>query len=145
MATVQFSELLDAFQFVGAGAPYESSAFVNLDTGAIHCTSSVIELEEKVPQNLETSDRYIEVPHKNNLDLGRNLALSFVEQQLPADYNAAADFFRSRGAYSRFKDLLASRGVLEEWYQFEARATEAALREWCSENGIQLNHASSAT
>lgn len=116
MVTVQFSELLDAFQFVGTGAPYESSAFVNLDTGAIHCTSSVIELEEKVPENLETSDRYIAVPHKNDLDLGRNLALSFVEQQLPADYKAAADFFRSRGAYSRFKDLLA-----------EARCTSRCL------------------
>jgi hypothetical protein len=28
--------------------------------------------------------------------------------------------------------------MLERWYEFEQRATEQALREWCDENGIQL-------
>ncbi|MCI0561830.1 MAG: hypothetical protein MN733_25365 [Nitrososphaera sp.] len=91
----------------------------------------MIKLEEKVPDNLETSDRYIAVPHKNDLNLGRNLALSFVEQELPDDYNTVAGFFRNRGAYRRFKDLLESSGVLEKWYMFEASAMETALREWC--------------
>ncbi|MGH8602631.1 MAG: hypothetical protein ACREXR_07595, partial [Gammaproteobacteria bacterium] len=93
-----------------------------------------------VPDNLETSDRYIAVPHKNDLNLGRKLALSFVEQKLPDDYNTVAGFFRNRGAYSRFKDLLESRGVLEKWYLFEASAMETALREWCQENSVPLSH-----
>lgn len=140
MVTVKYAELLDAFEFVSSGAPFEHSAYICADTGAIYWASSMIELEEKVPDNLETSDRYIAVPHKNDLNLGRNLALSFVEQELPDDYNTVAGFFRNRGAYRRFKDLLESRGVLEKWYMFEASAMETALREWCQENSVPLSH-----
>ena len=140
MITVKYAELLDAFEFVSSGAPFEHSAYICADTGAIYWASSMIELEEKVPDNFETSDRYIAVPHKNDLNLGRNLALSFVEQELPDDYNTVAGFFRNRGAYSRFKDLLESRGELEKWYMFEASAMETALREWCQENGVPLSH-----
>lgn len=140
MVTVKYAELLDAFEFVSSGAPFEHSAYICADTGAIYWASSMIELEEKVPDNLETSDRYIAVPHKNDLNLGRNLALSFVEQELPDDYNTVAGFFRNRGAYSRFKGLLESRGVLEKWYLFEASAMETELREWCQENSVPLSH-----
>ena len=89
------AELLDAFEFVSSGAPFEHSAYICADTGAIYWASSMIDLEEKVPDNLETSDRYIAVPHKNDLNLGRNLALFFVEQELPDDYNTVAGFFRT--------------------------------------------------
>ena len=53
--------------------------------------------------DLETSDRYIAIPHKNDLDLGRNLALRLVEQQLPAYYGRVVGHFRRKGAYTRFK------------------------------------------
>ena len=46
--------------------------------------------------------------------------------------------FRERGAYARFKDFLAEKGRLEEWYAFEAARTEKALREWCAENDVTL-------
>ena len=66
------------------------------------------------------------------------LALRFVGERLPALYNRAADIFRRRGAYRRFKELLTSEGYLKEWYAFETEATDRALREWCHENDIQL-------
>lgn len=145
MVTVLLSELLDAFHFANSGAPYESSAYINLDTGFLHWTSATIELEEEPPEDMATSDCYLALPYKNDLDLGRELALSFVEQELPNDYDRAEGFFRSKGAYGRFKTLLESRGVIEKWYAFEAQATEARLREWCHEHGIQLSHAKPAT
>ena len=98
----------------------------------------MIETEEDLPEDLETSDRYIAVPHKNELGLGRDLALSFIDRELPGDYNTAAGFFRRKGAYGRFKQLLQSRSMLQRWYDFENSATEEALRAWCEENGIQV-------
>ena len=53
-------------------------------------------------------------------------------------YTDVQAFFRRRGAYARFKELLATEGCLEEWYVFEAESTERALREWCHANEIQL-------
>jgi hypothetical protein len=138
MVAVKWSELIDAFEFASFDKPSESRAFVNLDTGTFHLISSVVELEEETPEDLETSDRYLALPHKNDLDLGRNLALSFIEQRLPQELYRVEAYFHKRGAYGRFKDLLDERGVLEDWYAFEKDATAQALRQWCDDHGIEF-------
>jgi len=56
---------------------------------------------------------------------------------MPDTCDIVAGFFRRRGAYARFKDLLATRGLLQQWYETENRATEEALLAWCEENGVQ--------
>ena len=132
-------ELRNTFDFVSAGAPLEHSAYICADTGKIYWTSDTVDLEEDdVPADIYDSDRYIGVPHKNDLGLGRRLALAFAEKECPADYETVARFFQRRGAYSRFKDLLQTRGLLEGWHDFENQATDAALRAWCVENGIEI-------
>ena len=138
MVTVKWSELLDAFEFVSFGAPGEIQAFINLDTGSLHCTADGIELEEELPENFESSDRFLALPHKKDLDLGRNLALSFTEQHLPTELDKVLSCFHKRGAYARFKDLLEHRGLLEDWYIFENDETERALKQWCHENDIEI-------
>lgn len=139
MVTIQFDDLSAAFDFVSFAAPFEHRAFVSLDTGAIHWVSETNPIdEEDLPDDLETSDRYIAIPHKNELDLGNNLALRFVEEQLPKRYADVENFFRHRGAYARFKELLATERCLEKWYAFEAESTERALRDWCKTNEIHL-------
>ena len=54
---------------------------------------------------------------------------------MPDDYGTVIGFFRRRGAYGRFKDLLDTRGKMELWYEFESRATDQALAAWCTEHG----------
>lgn len=85
------------------------------------------------------------MPHKNDLDLGRRLVMAFIDQDLPEDYDTVAAFFHRRGAYGRLKELLAERGKLNVWYDFEKRATDSALRAWCEEAGIRLVGNESAT
>jgi hypothetical protein len=138
IAKVRFFELLDALEFVSFDATDEHSAYINPDTGAIFYVSAEIELEDEAPDDLETSGRYIPVPHKIDLNLGRDLALAFADTELPDQYNTVVGFFRSKGAYGRFKDFLGARNLLDKWYAFEARATEEALRLWCQENNIEL-------
>ena len=139
MVTVKYEDLSAAFDFVSFGAPFEHRAFVSLDSGAIYWISEMSSIdEEDLPDDLETSDRYIAIPHKNELDLGNNLALRFAEEQLPHRYVTIAAAFRHKGAYARFKDLLAAEGCLEKWYAFEAGSTERALRDWCKENQIDV-------
>ncbi|MEW5889318.1 MAG: UPF0158 family protein [Pseudomonadota bacterium] len=138
MTTVRFADLRDAFGFVSAGPPSENSAYIDPRTGQIFWVSSMVDIEQDVPDDLETSDRYIAVPHKYDLDLGHALALDFVARELPADFETAKGYFRSRGAYRRFKDLLELRGKVDAWYAFEERAIEEALRDWCRSNDIQL-------
>jgi hypothetical protein len=72
MVAVKWTEFIDAFEFASFGAPHESRAFVNLDTGSLHCISDVIDLEEETPEDLEVSDRYLALPHKNDLTLAES-------------------------------------------------------------------------
>ena len=80
----------------------------------------------------------IAVPHKNDLDLGQSLIFEFVEDNLPDAYDEVRYIFRKRGAYSRYKELLASRGMLEAWYRFEQDRMEKVLRSWCEQNEVPL-------
>lgn len=139
MVTIKYDDLSLAFDFVSSGAPMEHRAYVSLETGKVYWISEWNPVEEEdIPDDLETCGRYLEIPHKNDLDLGRELALRFVEKRLPDRYDRVADIFHRRGAYRRFKELLAAEGCLEDWYAFETEATEQALKEWCQENNIHL-------
>ncbi len=111
--SVDAEELRAAFEFVSSGAPLEHRAYICLDTGRIYWGAESAGLNENdLPDDLETSDRYIAVPHKNDRGLGRRLALTFAGWEMPDSRDIVAGFFRRRGAYARFKDLLASRGLL---------------------------------
>jgi len=139
MVTLKYDDLSLAFDFVSSGAPMEHRAYVSKETSKIYLISELNPVdEEEIPDDLETPGRYLEIPHKNDLDLGRQLALRFAAERLPDRYNRADDIFHHRGAYRRFKELLAAEGLLEQWYAFEAEATAQALKEWCQENNIQL-------
>jgi len=139
MVAVKFDDLSSAFDFVSYAAPMEHQAYISLDTGKIYWVSDVIDtIEEEIPEDLEDPDRYLVIPHKNELDLGSSLALRFAAQQLPARYDQVEGFFQRRGAYARFKDLLEREGALELWYAFEAESAEKALKQWCAENGLEI-------
>lgn len=140
MITVKYDDLSAAFDFVSFAAPFEHRAFVSRDTGAVYWISETNPIEEEeLPDDLETSNGYIAVPHKNDLDLGNHLVLRFAEEQLPHRFATIEAFFRHRGAYARFKELLSSEGCLDQWYAYEAEATDRALRDWCAANEIQLD------
>ncbi len=144
MTAVKWTELIHAFEWANFGRDSENAAFVSLDTGEIFCTSDSQDLDEETPDDLEISDRYLPIPTKAELDLGRELALEFTDEQLPECRERVRGYFHKAGAYSRFKELLADRGELEAWYAFEAAATEQALRTWCADNEIELIDAPAA-
>ena len=137
MAGVSFSDIEDAFLFVGS-APYGThSAYLNVETGQIFYQSEMADIDEIGDEEMDWG-HMIEIPHKNDLDLGQHLVFDFVEANLPDDYQRVRDIFGRRGAYGRFKELLAEKDLLEAWYQFEHEREQEALRSWCDENEIPL-------
>ena len=64
-------------------------------------------------------DKYITVPHKNDLDLGIVLVHEFIWQYIPNQAQQVEGMFSQKGAYTRFKDFLITLGLLEAWYSFE--------------------------
>lgn len=139
MVSVKREELSLAFDFVSSDVPLMHEAYICLNTGRIFWISQLNPIEDEVvPDDLGTSDRYLAIPHKNDLDLGKRLALRFAAQELSQpSYERTKEFFHHRGAYARFKQMLESELALEKWHQFEADAIEAALKNWCTENNIE--------
>lgn len=138
MIVMNFDDLVLAFHFVNSGALTENQAFISKDSGKIYWYSELGTIEDELPDDIE-SGNYVEIPHRNELDLGNRLVLRFIEDTLPDDFDAVADMFRRPRAYARFKDLLDHRGKLEDWYQFEERKYEEALREWCRDHEIDAD------
>jgi len=126
-----------AFDFVSSARPEEHTAVLDTSTGTIYYHSEFGDLHE-ISDDLWESKDAVEIPHKNEFDLGKQLVLRFVGSRLPDDYAAVEDVFSRRGAYGRYKDLLSSRGLLDEWYKFEKQAMDKAVQEWCETHGIEL-------
>lgn len=136
---VKYVQLLDAFKTISAATQYKNSAYICKDSGKIYVVLDGSDNDEdELPEDVNSSEHYLELPHKNDFDLGNTLALAFAEQELPDEYQHLAEDFHSKGAYQRFKDFLKSKNLLAQWSQYEAKATENALRTWCAEHHIAL-------
>jgi hypothetical protein len=136
---VSFEALLEAFEFASFGQPGEHEAYLCKETGTIHCHSEYGDNEESLPDDVDDSDKYIALPHKNELDLGKRLALKFAGEAMSDDQGQIHEIFSRPGAYARFKDLLEHRGLIQQWYEYEARAQKEALRAWCKENDVEVD------
>jgi hypothetical protein len=134
---MKLDEIEDAFLFVSSASQCTNSAFLSKETGEIFYISGMGDSDD-LPEDMEDSDEYIEIPHKNDLDLGNRLVMDFVAEQCPELLEKVPAIFKRKGAYSRYKELLDSKGLLEKWYDYENQRTKEALRQWCADNGIEL-------
>jgi hypothetical protein len=132
-----YDDIEYAFIFVSGAPPFENSAVVHRISGEIFYASPMTGIDE-IPEDAEDNDDYLWIPHKNDLDLGRPLVMDFVRARCEDEMEKVLAIFRRKGAYGRFKDLLAQKGLLEDWYAFEQERTREALLEWCAENGVVL-------
>ena len=135
---INFQEIMDAFDFVSFGPMYEHQAFLCKETGKIYWHSELGDDIEELPEDID-DEKYIEIPHKNELGLGKNLVLDFAYQHLPDEAEEIGSIFRRKGAYSKFKALLERKGIIDKWYAFDSEANEKSLREWCEDVGIEIH------
>ena len=136
MINIDYSELEMAFDFVSGATITMAAAYVSRKSGKIFWESS--ELDEELPSDIDESNLYVEVPSKQELNIGKHLALSFATENLSENYNTVANYFRKRGAYGRFKDLLETTGKLEAWYEYERGCVKEALCEWAKSEGFRV-------
>ncbi len=102
------------------------------------------DFDGELPEDIEDGSIYIAAPHKNDLNLGRELVFDFVEAVAPQHQSKVESYFNQRGAYSKFKALLERESLLDEWYKYEAEAIRKALLWWASENRLHITDIPSA-
>ena len=134
---ISFSNIDEAFFFVSMAQISMNNAYLCKETGEIFYTSEMGDSDE-LPEDIDDQDKYIAIPHKNELDLGKVLVIEFTSKFLSEELDEVYSIFRHKGAYSRYKELLERKGVLEDWYKFENERQELALKKWCRENDIEI-------
>jgi len=134
---MNLSDIENAFLYVSDEPLYQCSAFLDRDSGKIFYSSELYDSNE-LPEDVYDSDKYLKIPHKNELELGKNLVFEFISEHLPGEMERMHTIFRKKGAYARYKEFLDAKGFLEKWYTFEDMRQKEALREWCRENGIEI-------
>jgi len=137
---ITYSDLEDACLFANVGGGYETIVYLCKQTGKFYYETDFSDLEEleSIPDDITDENKYIALPDKYELDLGQNLTRDFISANMPNEMDKLREIFSKRGAYRRYKDWLINIGKIDDWYDYENKATEKALREWCKENGIQL-------
>lgn len=134
---IKFDDIEHAFSYVNVAPMTANTAILCKETGDIFYASDYDD-ENEIPEDIYFREDCIQIPHRNDLDLGKNLVFEFVEQYLPGDFDRVRNIFRRKKAYGRYKDLLEERGILKKWYDFENTRQTETLREWCNENDITL-------
>ena len=135
----KFSDIRDGFEFVSAAPPMDHEAFLCRATGVVSLHSESSVEEAPIPGDIDEPGRYVSIPHKNDLGLGKALALEFAAALMPGATEQVRTIFSRAGAYAGFKDLLIQYGTLDQWYGYERRAQEEALRKWCALNRIKVD------
>ena len=138
MPTVNAEDLEDAVLMVSE-AGVEAKAWVSLDTGEVHVRSGLVdEALAPVPQDIDSSERYVPVPSMSRLGLGLQLVFDFADAALPDAAKRVRQMFTHAGAYREFSWLVEERGLTDRWHAFREAQTRAVLADWCEAHGLQL-------
>ncbi len=135
---MKFAELELAFAFVNFDDGSDNCGYVSRSTGETFVQSDLADIDE-LPDNIGSDDDYVEIPHKHDLGLGQELVWEFVDQKIPRLKGKVRDFFAHRGAYGKYKSLLAENDLLDTWHQFEDDRTKEVLIKWCEDEGISID------
>ena len=130
-----YDTISDAFLYVSDAPPGERKAVVHRPTGRVFLASLKAGYDER-PAGTEDDPDYLTIPHRQQIDPGKALALEFIRSRSPADLARAEALFTRPGAFRSFKDLLRRQGLLESWQVFEGEQIESLLRQWCLAHGL---------
>jgi Uncharacterised protein family (UPF0158) len=135
---VRFQDILDAVEAVSSGHLGENNAWLCKQSGRIYWQFGNDDEPEELPDDIDDGEKYIQIPDKRELELGKPLALAFASEFLPEDFDKVRQIFSRRGAYARFNDLLDRRSMRQQWFDYRDKTEIEAVRAWCTENSIEV-------
>ncbi len=89
---ILFDDIENAFLFVSMDQKFLHNAYLCKETGQIFYTSELGDSDE-LPDDIDDTEKYITIPHKNDLDLGKALVFDFTSEYIPDELDRIYDFF----------------------------------------------------
>ena len=100
--------------------------------------TEIFEFDRERMQEIEEDEENRFIPMPSYRDLREyELMEDFIGEMNDKAYaELLATAIQGKGAFRRFKDMLISRGMIEEWFQYKEQFYWRVARRWCEENGI---------
>ena len=96
---VSIGDITDAFEFANtSGTTAEFFAYVCKRTGKIHYQTDfadTAEIDDELPDDIDDEEKYVALPDKRELGLGKPLVLNFARQFLPDDFDDVRYFLQA--------------------------------------------------
>jgi Uncharacterised protein family (UPF0158) len=134
---INFDDIENGFLFTSMGPDSGNTVTLNKETGEMYYQSEYGDSDE-LPDDID-DDVLIDLPDKNELELGKRLVFRFVSAFMPEKIDKVKEIFSKKGAYATFKELLECEEILDEWHVYENEARRKALKEWCEDNDIEVS------
>ena len=94
--SVSFKDLQEAFEFVCAASGGEHQAFLCKQSGKIYCHSDLADDLDLLPDDIDDHEKFLPIPDRRDLDLGKPVAPDFARQFLPGGFDEVRLFSLER-------------------------------------------------
>jgi hypothetical protein len=125
---VSLKDIREAFEFVCAGSGGEHQAFLCKQSGKLYCHSDVCDDLDILPDDIDDSEKFLQIPDKRVLDLGKPLSLDFARQFPPGDFDNVRQFFSGRGA-RQIQESVGSKGRARSVVRFRGGSRGKSLED----------------
>jgi hypothetical protein len=132
--SVSIKKLLEAMDTTSTLLDGDQIIFLDPTSGRFYKKN---DLEQPRPDDLLSNPKYLIVPSKQDLDVGKNLVFEFTSLFLSQYIEVVHDYFRKKGAYARFIAFLNLHHQLENWYDYQHKKQQQALIAWCETHQIE--------
>ena len=133
---VKLDVILDAIEMADDNYTY----FLDLETGeSVFLADELVTgldnegLEDEIEENLE---RYLRLPTKFEIH-EYHIMEEFIWTLKGDRADKLEHAIQGRGAFRRFKDMVARMGISQQWYDFQAEYYRKLAIEWCQEHGLE--------
>jgi hypothetical protein len=127
---VSLKDIREAFEFACAASGGEHQAFLCKQSGKLYCHSELCDDSDIVPDDIGDSEKFLQIPDKRDLDLGKPLALDFARQFLPGDFDST--IFQQKGRLRQIQGSVGSKGRARSMVRFRGesrgKSTEDVVR-----------------
>ena len=115
---VSLKDILGAFEFVCAGDGGEHEAFLCKQSGKLYCHSGLCDDLDILPDDIGDSEKFLQIPDKRELDLGKPLALDFPARRL----RRRSTIFQQKGRLRQIQGSIGSKGRARSMVRFRGES-----------------------
>ena len=73
--------------------------------------------------------------NKNDYDIMQDFISTITDDSLKNELYSAA---RGKGSFNRFRNIIDSNGITNDWYMFRDSEYKKIVKEWCTDNKIEF-------